>query len=219
MEKRIRKHLTGSQWLARNTYNRARYAANPEKTRERVLANRSANPEKTRAWDCERMKDPALREAKNARMREHMREKRKDPAFREVTNARAREKRRKRENRRQRKWTLAESAQVAEKIAECKRNESLFGVPYVIDHVFPIAGHGFVGLDLPINMAVIPASRNGEKRNKLPLAHLHLFHDDTAPSVRNSAGRFVPLPLIPPEERKAPRAATQAVIGLCQSRA
>ena len=105
--------------------------------------------------------------------------------------------------RQQRDWTVAEDLQVLGLKSMCKWNEKNYGVPYQIDHVLPIKGHGFSGLDLPINMAVIPASRNRSKKNLMPLGCLDLFHDPYPKSERLLNGCFAPLPPMTPAERMA----------------
>lgn len=45
----------------------------------------------------------------------------------------------------------------------------LTGVPYEVDHVFPLRGGSVSGLHVPMNLRVIPKWENRRKSNKIPV--------------------------------------------------
>ncbi len=45
---------------------------------------------------------------------------------------------------------------------------NVVGIPFDVDHIYPLQGENSCGLHVPWNLRVIPADENGSKGNKLP---------------------------------------------------
>lgn len=54
---------------------------------------------------------------------------------------------------------------------EAKRKTLITGIPHEVDHIWPLKGRGFVGLNVPWNLQVITWKENNSKRNKRPAVY------------------------------------------------
>jgi hypothetical protein len=68
-------------------------------------------------------------------------------------------------------WLTADDFWMIEQayeLAACR--SKLFGVPWEVDHVFPLQGKFVSGLHVPANLQVIPAAANRAKTNRFEVA-------------------------------------------------
>jgi hypothetical protein len=52
---------------------------------------------------------------------------------------------------------------------EARRKSITLGVPFEVDHIWPLRGRGFNGLHVPWNLRIIPKLDNRKKFNKRPI--------------------------------------------------
>jgi len=72
-------------------------------------------------------------------------------------------------------WLSAiEAAQIQEIYDVAAALSVQTGVTHHVDHIHPLQGRGFMGLHVPWNLRVIPASENHRKLNKLPAEDAHM---------------------------------------------
>ena len=63
----------------------------------------------------------------------------------------------------------ADRQAIAAVYAEAKRKCFTLGIPYEVDHLWPLKGKGFCGLHVHWNLRAIPKLQNRKKHNKNPL--------------------------------------------------
>ena len=153
-------------------YQKKHYEANKEKYKAKAKEWKKNNPDKVKTNSARRYaknKESMLRvnkeyysklppEVKKARSR----------AWREANpeKARANVNTRRRRNRQATPpWVDTKEImafyEMSERVSKC------LGIPHHVDHIIPLAGKGFSGLNVPWNLRVVPAIVNLRKNNKL----------------------------------------------------
>jgi hypothetical protein len=175
MNKKEHERLLGLERMRRY---RERY---PERTRERYLRWKNKDPQ--RYENSKRKQKPLIvifrayfrkrlhrflfgektywkfRDIYRARVSEY---KNKNPAIIAAQNA----SRRALEFMAQPRWVNRN--EIVAIYAQAQRKSLLTGIPYHVDHIWPLHGDGFIGLHVPWNLQVITQTENIRKHNKRP---------------------------------------------------